>query len=166
MSKKIQIRLKDEVVWDDFKQMVKDKYGVYHSNMALELQNAIMKHLCDEGVPGYEDIRSNSEKTYNHQDNFDPHTKIPKKDQLLIDYLYTNNADFDEFQITFKSLQRIMKSKCDLTSKATHERHVDYLLAKHILNEIEDTPEYTKYLILLSNLKSFVSPEIILQEGI
>lgn len=164
MSKKLQVRFKNEIILADLRRLVKEKYGSYHGTMALETEAALIKHFHDEGLSGYEDIsipvkQSNtpiSQKTITH-------TKFGKKDQILIDYLYTHVVEGEN--IPFEALRKIMVSECGLTSKAAHKRHITLLLAKGILYEpLDSEGDYSFYKIVKSDLKPHVSPEIIIKE--
>jgi len=166
MSKRINLYIPEEQIYKDFKKAVGKRYnGIYHTNLGLELQTAIINYLADAKVPGYKHSSIHNDTSKDTSDQIQVHThKLSRTDQILIDYLYINNADFDRFDISYKSLCRIMTSECDLKSKATHNRHIRYLLSKNILNEPANIPEFTTYFILKSKLKEFISVQIMAQE--
>lgn len=136
-KKQLSVRIPNGYVWEDFKKMVRDKYGGHeYSYVGMELEMAMKKHMRDHNIEGYQDI------------NFGPtvaHTKLSSEYYVLMEYLEMMHEKGDV--ISYDELANVMVNECGRIDDRTHNKHIRLLVVKKILikaGEDEDKLYYYK----------------------
>jgi hypothetical protein len=162
MSKRINVYIQNESTWEDFKHMVKKKYGVLHTNLGLELEKSMIRSLHMEGEEGYEKIPFDESHDDNSSEKIWEHThKINKTVQKLCDFLYTNFEK--DASVPFLVLAKFMTETCGVSNPRTHQNHVRSLLLLKVIAQSDGYKKYVKYDILSEELVKFVSPAILVE---
>ena len=143
-------RIPDRKTWDDFIEMVKDKYSVTYGIAGIELDKCLKYHMAMEGWKDYPDmiedgILVDKAQVHTHK----PSRKVKNKkisavDKLLIQTIYKNVAPGTE--IYFNTLSKWITTECELGNRRTHKSHVDILVAHGVLKDLEGN--YTAYEVL------------------
>lgn len=163
MSKRINVHIQNEDIYNDVKTLVKEKYGVLHTNLGLTVEEAFIRLLHHYSFPGYEELPFSDEEDQDSSDENRLHThKINKTDQKICNYLYSN---FDtDATIPFVLLAKFMTEKCGIGNRRTHQEHVKSLILLKVIAQSPGSKKYVKYDILSEELIKFVSPDILVEE--